>query len=92
MSHLEFDEIVEYVSLKKLNEESILLASKVDTHIKKCDECLKLVRAVRAMHEEFKRMNANKSLVNFLEKECSVDEKTQARLEELREAFKSLEK
>ncbi len=92
MNHLTFDEIIEYVSMSKLNEEALMLASKVDTHIRDCDECLELVRAVRAIYEEFVRMKKEKSFTDFLKKPVAVDDKTKARLEEIQTAFKSFEK
>lgn len=92
MSHLTFDEVVEYVSLSKLNEEALLLASKVDTHIRDCDECLELVRAVRAIYEEFVRMNKNKNFAAFIDDSASMDNKTKSRLDEIRVAFKTFEK
>ncbi len=87
MSHLSFEEVVEYVSLSKLNEESIALASKVDTHIRNCDECLKLVRSVRLIHEEFSRLKKDGSIADFLTKPASFDEETRKRLAEIKMAF-----
>lgn len=92
MSHLTFDEMVEYVSLSKLDEEALLLASKVDTHIRECDECLELVRAVRTIYDEFAKMNKGKNFKAFINELDSADNKTRARLDEIKVAFKTLEK
>ena len=91
-NHLTFDEIVECVSLSKLNEEAFLLASKVDTHIRECDECLELVRAVRKIYEEFVKMGKDKSFSATINASAMADEKTKIKLDEIRAIFKSLEK
>ena len=92
MNHLTFEEIVEYVSLKKLNEEAFLLASKVDTHIRECEQCLELVRAVRSIHDEFAKVKRGKNFRAFLDEASVSDEKTKKRIAEVRSAFRSLEK
>ena len=44
MNHLTTTEIIDFVSISKMDADSLKLASRVNGHILKCDECLKLVR------------------------------------------------
>ena len=92
MNHLTFEEIVQYVSLKKLNEEAFLLASKVDTHIRECEPCLELVRAVRSIHDEFVKEKRGCDVRALFDEDSVSDEKTKKRIAEVRSAFRSLEK
>lgn len=45
MKHLTIEEMISFVSISKLNDTSLNLASKVNTHIIKCTECRNKVRA-----------------------------------------------
>ncbi len=89
MTHLTLDEIIEYVSIDKLCEESLKLASKVDTHIRSCDECLEVVRALRSVHDSFENMKKSGDLKDFLQSEPIRDEMLLQRISEIREAEKS---
>ena len=51
MNHLTLDEIIDFVSLNELNEESMQLISMVTTHIAACDECRELVRAYQLVYD-----------------------------------------
>lgn len=51
MTHLTLDEIMEFVSLNELNEESMQLISMVNTHIAECDECRELVRSYQLVYD-----------------------------------------
>lgn len=92
MNHLTFEEIAQYVSLKKLDEEAFALASKVDTHIRECDQCLELVRAVRTIHDELVKRKRGNDLLTFFDNPPVLDAKTQKRIEQIQSAFRSMEK
>ena len=92
MNHLTFEEIVEYVSLKKLDERALLLSSKVDTHIRACEKCLELVRAVRSIHDEFEKMKDNHQVPDFIKDSAELDSKTESRIREIQSAFPDTEK
>lgn len=92
MNHLTFEEIAKYVSLKKLDEEAFALASKVDTHIRECDQCLELVRAVRTIHDELVKRKRGNDLLTFFEDSRVLEEKTKKRIEQIQSTFRSMEK
>lgn len=52
MKHLTVDEIIDFVSFEKMDNESLANASKVNTHIISCASCLKKVRAFQAVYDE----------------------------------------
>lgn len=56
MKHLTVDEIIQFVSLTELNDEALALSVVVNSHIRRCKECLNLVRAFRLLYEEFSRI------------------------------------
>ena len=55
MDHLKLDDIIEFVSLVELNDESKKLISKINTHIARCAECRALVRSFQTVHDELRR-------------------------------------
>lgn len=69
MKHLTVDEILDFVSLTELNNQSIELSTTVNGHIRKCEKCRKLVRTFQMIHDEFSRCGSDG---NF--KEHFVDE------------------
>jgi hypothetical protein len=54
MKHLTVDEIIDFVSFKQINDETMALASKVNHHIFTCEDCLRKVRAFRMVSKSFK--------------------------------------
>ena len=52
MNHLTLDEIIDFVSLTEINEESIQLMGKVNAHIAQCRECRELVRSYQLVYDE----------------------------------------
>lgn len=52
MNHLTLDEIIDFVSLTEINEESIQLMGKVNAHIAQCRECRELVRSYQLIYDE----------------------------------------
>jgi len=77
MDHLKTEEIIDFVSFDKLNDATIKLASRVNTHICRCDECLRRVRAFQTVYDEFVRMGKLKELSreSFEQAEKEMDEK-----------------
>ena len=73
MEHLEFEEIVKFVSIDKADEENFNLIKKVNNHIVKCDECLRLVEAVANIQDEFDRMKQDGMTMETIEKEFFAD-------------------
>lgn len=52
MNHLTLDEIIDFVSLTEINEESMQLIGKVNTHLAQCRECRELVRSYQLVYDE----------------------------------------
>lgn len=72
MKHLTVDEILNFVSLTELNNESIELSAAVNGHIRKCKKCLKLVRAFQMIYDEFSRLNVGGDFKDFITENLSV--------------------
>lgn len=66
MEHLTVDEILNFVSLTELNNESIEVSAAVNGHIRKCEKCRKLVRGFQMIHDEFSRLNAGDNFKAFI--------------------------
>lgn len=56
MNHLTVDEIIEFVSSNDADQETLLLISRVNQHIRTCDECFKNVKAFQLIYDEFIRL------------------------------------
>lgn len=54
MDHLKLDDVIEFVSLVELNDESKKLISKVNTHIARCAECREMVRSFQTVYDELR--------------------------------------
>lgn len=52
MNHLTTEEIIEFVSLEKLDDKAFTLITKVNDHIRECNECRKNVSAFQTVHDE----------------------------------------
>ena len=52
MNHLTLDEIIDFVSLTEINEESIAWMGMVNAHIAQCRECRELVRSYQLIYDE----------------------------------------
>lgn len=51
MKHLMFEDFIEYVSANVLDDDTIALFSKVNTHIRECEECRNLVNAFQKIYD-----------------------------------------
>lgn len=56
MRHLTVDEIIDFVSMDRINAETLQLASMVNAHIGKCEKCLRRVKAFQSLYDEFVRL------------------------------------
>lgn len=56
MRHLTTDKIIDFVSMNQINSETLKLASTVNTHIGKCEKCLRKVRAFQLVYDEFVKL------------------------------------
>ena len=61
MKHLTVDEIVDFVTLEKIDNKSLENAAKVNTHIRQCSGCLRKVRAFQMVYDEFEKMYNEKT-------------------------------
>ena len=59
MDHLTVDEMIRFVSLSKWDEDAMKLSVTVNGHIRKCEKCLRTVRAFQMIYDEFTAMKAN---------------------------------
>lgn len=60
MNHLTVDELIDFVSMNRMDEQSMELASKVNIHIGKCENCLRKLRAFQLVYDEMCKLG-NKS-------------------------------
>lgn len=56
MEHLSVDEIMDFVSFTKIDEESLALAAKVTGHICECAQCRESVRSFQLIYDEFVKL------------------------------------
>ena len=56
MAHLEIDEIIEFVSFTKINDETMALVKKVNEHILSCKVCREKVEAAQLVYDELCRI------------------------------------
>ena len=68
MKHLTVDQIIDFVSITKLDNESIELFATVNGHIRQCEKCLELVRAFQNIYDEFCRLNTTDGFKDFVSK------------------------
>lgn len=75
MNHLTLDDIIEFISLTDINEETMQLISAVNTHLAVCEECRALARSFQTVYDEMLRTDgmtaeaAEGSIAAF----CGVD-------------------
>ncbi len=74
MEHLSVDEIIDFVSLEKLNDDAVKISTTVNEHIRNCEKCLKLVRAFQMIYDEFSKLNASGDFKKYIKEKVS-DEK-----------------
>ena len=72
MSHLTNEEIQQFISFKKLSDENLKLAAKVNSHILECDTCLELVRELQEQYYKNRSLQEEKQLSPELEKDSEA--------------------
>lgn len=75
--HLTKDDIIDFILIDTLNEESLELAKRVNTHIMECSECFKLVNAFRTVQSEFELCEGVPNLEAFLAKRYAEESEEQ---------------
>ena len=70
MNHLTTDEIIDFVSISILNSESLDLASRVNSHILQCTDCLKKVEAFQTVYDALIQMPSTN-------KQCDMNNATE---------------
>ena len=68
MNHLTTTEIIDFVSINNLDADSMKLASRVNGHIRKCDECLKLVESFQEVYDELQCMGRSSGFEQIMAK------------------------
>ncbi len=67
MKHLTVDEMIDFVSFNKLENESLVLASRVNAHIFACQDCRNKVEAFQTVYDELVNLGKEdnfKAIVN----------------------------
>lgn len=62
MKHLTVDEVIQFVSLTELNSRAIQLSTAVNSHIRRCADCMRLVRAFQMTYDGFQGLAAEGAL------------------------------
>lgn len=57
MDHLALDDVIAFVSLTEINEETMSLITAVNTHIADCRTCRELVRSFQLVYDEMMRLD-----------------------------------
>lgn len=52
MEHLTIEDIIQFVTISVIDENSFRLASRVNTHILQCDQCRKKVSAFQTIYDK----------------------------------------
>lgn len=65
MAHLSIEEMIDFVSISELNEDTLYLASRVNSHILCCPDCLKKVEAFQNVYDALMQNHVNKSQSEF---------------------------
>lgn len=82
MGHLTVDEIIQFVSMTEINQDTVALSASVNGHIRKCETCIRLVRAFRTVHDEFARMGAGAQFANVVKARMAERNETNVTIEE----------
>ena len=71
MMHLTVDEMIDFVSFNKMDNESLALAAKVNAHIFECNACRKKVEAFQLVYDEVVRMGRKDDFRAVINKKLS---------------------
>ena len=61
MKHLKIEEIIDFVSAQRYDAKTAELASRVNTHIISCRECLEKINAYQMLYDELSDMCVSKA-------------------------------
>lgn len=71
MKHLNVDEIINFVSITELNSDSVKFCAMVNSHIRACEKCLKLVTSFQMIYDEFTRLENDNDFKKFVDNNIS---------------------
>ena len=71
MEHLTVDEITDFISLTELSNDAIVLSATVNGHIRRCEKCLRLVRAFMMVYDEFSCLEKQGDFRSFVAEKIS---------------------
>lgn len=72
MNHLDDMDLIRFVTANELSAENLQLASKVNSHIAKCEECMTRLQAFQVIQDEFDRLSLEQA-VAYAQKKLSTD-------------------
>ena len=75
MKHLTVDEMIDFVSFNKLDNESLALAAKVNAHIFECADCRKKISAFQTVYDELIKMGEKENISELVGKRFEEKEK-----------------
>lgn len=88
MKHLTIDEILDFVSFETLDATSLQLATKVNSHIRTCEECFRKVQAFQMIYDEFVRLGTHGNFKSHIYRIVSEETQEQSQqIEEIRNAI-----
>lgn len=78
MNHINVDDVIEFVSIDKLDNDTIALAQKVNSHLLICPECRERVTAFQTVYDALlkieKTKNAKQVLRNVIDGSIDINE------------------
>lgn len=83
MGHLTVDEIIQFVSMTELNQDTLALSASVNGHIRNCENCIRLVRAFRTVHDAFVRMGAGAQFASAVKERMAERNEMNVTVEEV---------
>lgn len=81
MKHLTFDEILDFVSMNTISSDTLDLASRVNTHIRQCGECLEKVKAYQAVYDVVKSRGKTRDFFTLIDRETEKNRDMQDYIE-----------
>ena len=91
MNHLTVDDMINFVSLSEMNKEAVELSAAVNGHIRKCAECLELVRAFQMLYDEFSRLNTSGDFKKFVSEAMSAETDKNENIIKIQNSFKEID-
>ena len=82
MNHLTVDEIIAFVSITELNEETMTLLTSVNGHIRTCEKCRKLVNAFQLLYDTFTNQCCSGSFSQYARRALESEQQLTKELEQ----------